>query len=514
MSKGVNFFQTIISSIMGGNSPEAVKKRMLKNIAKALSKTKFHFYKISQKEAEPAMAKFFYDIYKAVSPAQIMFQNINPASLKQVVISATLSDRQHVLLESLSEEAVYESSKSVPIEELKAKTAKDYSEFSKEFTSEKIKSTDALYSKLMAFYNFCTYDFYFILKKFDSSMRERNFNSLPKFQPIIGEYIVEEIKNFTSVAWALPLEASWDNLFELLKNLKGVEPVALNVWKKIIARLSTLKAEGVFEMIVQLISDDPFYKEKARPEALHITEEYIQGIKKQVDTAVEEIKKRQTESKIEHLAAEIFTTTNVEPLKNYNTDANELFEKKNFKGYMYCDALKYLKLFLLDFTKKSIRELSDILLVRGKWSNQQMATPMSEAFHRLLSMSDNIIKMDEKLADNGEWGMKIRTLLPRCERDKEARNIINMVIGDANEEAAQLITASVKYYVTYAKNLKMVLEDFLKGAHSTLIINWKELDRFSEGKLKANAIEIYKKIFTLVQLMQSYNVQLRTAPRY
>ncbi|HAM77661.1 MAG TPA: hypothetical protein DCP61_00525 [Treponema sp.] len=514
MSNGINFFQALLSSIFGGNDPDAVKRRLLKSVAKSLSRTKFHFYKISSKEVEPAFAKFFYDIYKAISPAQAMFQNMSLASLKQVVISSSLSDKQHSLLADLSEESIRELANSVSAKDLQKQVSATYSTFAQGFTSQKTAAIDVLYSKLVAFYNFCMYDFYVMIRKFDPSLHERNFSILPKFRATDGDRVEEELKNFTSVAWAIPMDATWEEMFELLKKIKGVEPIAPNIWKKIIARLRSVKDENVFEMMIQLITEDPLYREKVKVENQHIMDGYLQEIKRQMESVLEDVKEQEEKFNTEKLVQQVFGTLNVEPLKNYNEEINEVLDKKSFKGYKYAEPVKYLKLFLLDYAKKEIRDLSDIILVRGEWTNQQMSTPMSEALHRLLNISDAILKFDEKLAENGEWGMKIKTLLPRCERDKEARNIINMVIGDANDEAAQLISGAVKYMVIYDRNLKTVLEDFMKAPHSQLIVNWSDLDRFSEGTLKNKAVSIYKTIYTFVQLMQLFNVQLKTSPRY
>ena len=180
MSNGINFFQALLSSIFGGNDPDAVKRKLLKSIAKSLSRTKFHFYKINSKEVEPAFAKFFYDIYKAISPAQSMFQNTSLASLKQVVISSSLSDKQHALLADLTEESIRELANTVSAKDLRKQVTATYSAFAQGFTSQKTAAIDVLYSKLVAFYNFCTYDFYVMIKKFDTSLHERNFSILPK----------------------------------------------------------------------------------------------------------------------------------------------------------------------------------------------------------------------------------------------------------------------------------------------------------------------------------------------
>ena len=353
----------------------------------------------------------------------------------------------------------------------------------------------------------------FILKKFDSSIREHNFSTLPKFQPINGTYILEELKNFCAVAWALPLDAPWDDMFVLLKKIKTVEPITANVWKKIVARLRTLKERQGFEMMVQLISENPAYKENVKIENHHIMDDYISQIKKQVETTVNSLKKKQAEGKIEKLVTEIFGTTNIDSLKNYNSGNSANLERKNFKGYIYQEPLKYLKHFILNFGKKEIRELSDILLVRGEWATQQMAKPMSEAFHQLMEISEKITKLDDKLAENAEWGMKIKTLMPRADRDKEARNIINMVLGDTNEAAAQMIVSARNNLIIYDKNLKMALEDFVKAPHSEIIINWKDLDHFAEGTLKNQCITVYKTIYAFVQLTQNFNVQVHVVPK-
>ena len=53
-----------------------------------------------------------------------------------------------------------------------------------------------------------------------------------------------------------------------------------------------------------------------------------------------------------------------------------------------------MKQFIIEYVKKDVRELSDILLVRGEWANQQLAAPMSDAYHKLCENADKIIALD------------------------------------------------------------------------------------------------------------------------
>ncbi|MDE5897878.1 MAG: hypothetical protein K2H09_01235 [Treponemataceae bacterium] len=80
------FIQNLLASLFGGNDADAEKKRQLKFIAKRLSKSRFNkFYHYPGNEALPPLAKFFYEIYKALAPAQIMFQNIQASQNKNLL---------------------------------------------------------------------------------------------------------------------------------------------------------------------------------------------------------------------------------------------------------------------------------------------------------------------------------------------------------------------------------------------------------------------------------------------
>lgn len=504
-----NFFQDLISSIFGGGDPEAVKKRMLKNIAKNLQKSKFHFYKPSSHEVDATLAKFFYDIYKAISPAQLMFQNTTPNAMKSMVINSTLGEKQLEAVETLSENSINELAKKMKIKDLTEKVNESYELLSAEFSSEKIARIDLLYTKLVQFSNFCQYDFYFLLKKFDNSIKEHSFNAPPRFQNINGTYIAEDLKNFMAVAWGMPFEADWEDVFKLMRAVKGVEPVTLTVWKKILVRLRGLRDRHVLEMMVQLITEDPAWREVPRVEDLHIADDYLSETKKNMETALAQLKAKQTAGKVDSLLTQVFGTTEIPGLKNYNDTNSSVFTRKDFDGYLYAEPLSYLKQFLLEYTKKDIRELSDILLVRGDWANQQLATPMSECFHQLMDIAERIITLDNRMnEEGGEIGIKLKTLLPRSERDKEARNIIKTLLNDANEAAGSMILLSVQQFVAFDRNLKMCLEDFVKQPRSELIMNWKDLDHFAEGKLKDMCVDVYKKIYMFVQLMQTFSVEL------
>ena len=306
----------------------------------------------------------------------------------------------------------------------------------------------------------------------------------------------------------LPFDNNWDLLFQTFKQMKGTEPVSPNNWRRVLAKLRPLRDKRIFESIIQLITENPLYSEKIRPEEYRIMDEYLQTVKKQVLDTLSTLKEEQTFGKIDTYLKAVFGSEDVKELNFYNDENNEAFTRKGFKGYLYCDPLRYLRQFMVEFTKKDLNTLSDILLVRGKWAEQQQCAPMSNSLHNLLQILGKIDEFDEKMSESGEYGLKLKNYLPRCDRERDAHSIISTILGDANDEAAELILEASKNFVVYARNLKLVIEDFAKVPRSVLIINWKDLDKFSEGHLKQMGVEAYKKIFNFVNLMQNFQISV------
>ncbi len=503
--KSESFFSRILSSILGGNDPEAEKKKQLKAIAKSLSKQHFKFYKAGSDQALPAFGKFFFDIYKAVSASQVMFNNMpNPNYYKDLVVDVSLSENQKKLIEDLSEEAIQTKARTVEFNQLKQKVKADLESFESEFDQQKIQEIDAAYTMLMSFKSFCTFDYYFILRKFDSTLRENDTSRTPKFNAIDASYISDDLKDFLAIIWSMPLEKNWANMLSILKAARGVEPIKPQLWNKIVKLLVQIRNARVLEMIIQLTTKDPNYTVQSEVKNEQVVDAYITKVKREATTAIQKMENEQKSSKIDSLVTQIFATTSVRGVKYYTEEGSEHLTKRNFDGFVFARPLNYLKAFLIEYVKKDVREFADLVLVRGKWSTVQLSTEMSDAYNLLLEYSEKITAFDEKLSEEkGEFGTKIKTLLPRAERDKEAANIIRTTLRDCNNLAREFIINTTKNLISFAKSTKSLLEDYQKP-HPEMLINWKELERFAEHPIKDLGVEVYKKIYLIVSLMQNF----------
>jgi hypothetical protein len=162
-----------------------------------------------------------------------------------------------------------------------------------------------------------------------------------------------------------------------------------------------------------------------------------------------------------------------------------------------------MKAFLIDYFKRDIRALTDLFLVRGKWSIAAASTGYSGSFHELLELSDKITEFDESLADDEELGSKLRGMLSRAERDKEVVKQLRTQLKDINETALGYLTNGTQHFIVIARSLKGILEDYEKTQHE-LITNWKEIEMNSDRPIKEWVVAVYKQIYAFVMLMQVF----------
>jgi len=502
--KKLGFFQRLFSVFSGSSDPEAEKKRLLKQISRDIAKSRYKFYRPKGEEALPGLARFFYEVYKTVAPSQVLLNNTDgSASLKSYIIDSFLSPEQIDLITKLSEESIAEMAKTMNMKELQNQAKNVIVQVYSFFDTDKIKLIDDAYNTLLSFIRFAHFDYYFLLKKFDSNVSERNFTYSPRFEAISGEYVAEDLKDFFEVFLGLNLGADWRTIFNGLKQYRNLDVINVDVWLKLVSAMRDVRQSQILPMIVQHLDKDPFYTPTAVVSNERIVDPYLQKLKAQTDVIVQKVVSEKRNSKVEELARMIFGTAAISRMKNYAEKANAAFAKKGLPGFIYIQPLNFLKAFLLDFFKKDVRELIDLLLIRGKWSPNLSSQMLSESFHSLMAASDALILFDDALAEDGEAGSRIRTAFLKSERDKEAIKFLKTLMADANSRAAAIINQAATSLIAMGRTLKALIEDYDRSPHE-LIINWKEIDQASDAKAKKRMTEVYKKMYYFVQLMQYY----------
>jgi hypothetical protein len=500
------FLDKLLTLFAGAQDPEAGKKRQLKQLIKELSANKYsRFYKPKTEEIQGALGKFFFDVYKIISSAQVFLQNAPKSTqLKQIVAEAFLDKNLQEVKQRLTPETIETMAKTLPVKELAKSLKSDLTVLSSAFDSTRVDAIDQCYTLILAMAQFVSFDFFLLLKKFDSNITERAFTYAPKFANVRGEYLTEELKDFIDASAAIGPEQDWKNTLRVLKIYKdGVDVVVYEPWNKLLLMLRDIRKSAIFELMIKHIDKNPNWQAKPSIIEEHIAESYIENKRSEVKAALDKIVNAKKNAQIDALAKTIFGSTEIERTKYYTEKASEIYIKKNFDGFLYAQAINYLKAFLLDHFKKEFREICDLILVRGQWTAIQLSQQTSENFHQLMDLSDKLIAFDETFSDSGENGSRLKASIVKADRDKSQARYVTVILKTANDEAMDMIRRAAQSLIVVGKSLKSVLEDFQKPNHD-LILNWKELEGLSEAPLGQRIANAYKKIYYFVQMMQYY----------
>ncbi|MFP4329656.1 MAG: DUF5312 family protein [Spirochaetaceae bacterium] len=503
-SEGLGFFDKLLSIFFGGNDPERQKRKQLKQIGKELSKSKFSFYKPRNKEALPDFAKFFYNQYKVLGPAQQILQNAaGSKTLKSIVIDSYMSDKQRSLRDQFDEEAIRKRAGEVETKQLAEELKDGMINFYGSFDAELVKKINGTYNLTQLLLRLVNFDFYFVLRKFDSAISENNFVYKPNFDPINADYIVDDIRDYLEIALVLDPKAPWDSVIDILKQYRGVEVVDRDAFKKMMKEIAAVVRENVLELMVRHISEEPFWQAKGAGSNERIVEPYLNTLKTTTEANVQKLLNERRDKKIDTLAQQVFGTSAVQRTKNYTEKANLMFSKRAFAGFTHTRALNYLKAYLLDYFKKDVRELvQDLLLVRGKWVTNIQSQQLSDAYHQVMQLSEALVNFDEALGEEGERGMKLKKASGRVvERDPSTAKLLRDQLNEINNEAKRLISEASTNLVTIGKFLKMLVADF-DQTENDMVNNWKELDSLIEESIRERMIETYKQLYRFIQLMQ------------
>jgi len=496
------FLQRLFSLLGGEEDPLKARRRLLRDVAKQLKGSRYKFYRPKDGEALPGVAFFLHEIYTIVGPGQSIIDRAESSSvLKTIIIESALDAKQLELNRYLSEEAIGDRAATMGAKELAADLKQKLLSYFAIFDADRVRHINSVHETLSVFLELLRFDYHYFLKKFDPHLPEHDPKYLPHFVQINGEYIVEELKDFLSVMYLIDLNADWDSLFAVLSEYRQVEIVSRSGWQRLLKLIGDVRRSRVLELVVKYAEHDPYYKVKVVNLAENIVEEHLAKIRATAENAVQKMSQKNRERKVEMLTTSVFGAPPGERMKNYNEKANALFSQRLVGNYLYAPHLNCLKAFLLDYFKKDIREIADLLLVRGRWSTPLMSQQLSEAFHILLETSDELLAFDESLSETGDTGIRIHGLLRRADRDKAALKILREVIKEINDTALEMIQKSAKYLVVMGKNFKIVLEDQGKSVRE-LLLNWKEIEAVSDGKIKAKVIDAYKKIYYFIQLLQ------------
>jgi hypothetical protein len=492
-----------VFSLFSGDSADNDKQNMLKQIAKELGQCKYSkFFKVRSEEADSSFSSFLFSVYKIIYPLKQFFKDEKKvARLKQLTIESCFDDSIKQTLNRLDFANLESRFKTTQGETLINEIQADTEKLVSQMDQAKMAVINRRYEIASALAHFVSYNFKGFFKKFDPHFADGSFVVEPRFPSIKVILIVNELEAFLTVCQPLKPEDDWAGLLNVIKACEGgVDLVIPEQFLAVITQLRDVHASKIVELMVQYTVRNPVWQWKHVSFKESIAEEWLEYKKAEALAFIQKINNTKKNSQISALTKQIFEATDLVRLDHYTVQLGEPFRKKRLEYYVYAEGLNYLQAFLDDYVEKEIKELCDILLIRGQWTNNTMAREMSEALHRIAEASNGIAKIDEILSEDGPDGSRLRAGMLRVDRDPTQIRYLNGIVSKNNDQALEIINQAAQDLIIIGKHMKNLIED-LQKKHPELMINWKELTLVSKDPLGPRMVADFKRINYFIQLM-------------
>ncbi|MDR2942198.1 MAG: DUF5312 family protein [Treponema sp.] len=497
-----------VFSFFAGEDISDEKQNMLKQIAKELSHCKYSkFFRIRTDEADPSFLSFLFSIYRMIYPIKKFFQDGKKvAMLKQYIIESCLDSKIKETISRLDPSALESKSKTMSGEQLIAEIQADINALVTQFDQNKVYTANRRYEMAASLAQFSTYNFFGFFKKFDPHFADGSFIVEPRFSAVKLILIINEMEAFLTVTQPLKPEDDWAGLFSIMKMCEGQDMINTEQFTNMITTVREIHSTKIIELMVQYTLRNPVWQWKQVTFRETIGEEWLEEKQAEANGYIQKINTAKKNGQISALTKQIFEATDLVRLENYTLQLSEQYRRRKLEYFVYAEGLNYLKAFLDDYVVKEINELSDILIIRGQWTNGAMSREMSESLHRLLEASEPIARMDAELSEDGPDGSRLRTAMLRIDRDQTQGRYVNSIIAKNNEIALDIINHAAQDLIVIGKHLKNLIEDVQKK-HPELLINWRELTLASKDPLPQRMITDFKRINYFVQLMHLCTTQ-------
>jgi len=489
-------------SFISGDGLTDDKQNMLKGITKELSQSKYSkFFRVKTEETDPSFSSFLFTIYKTIYPIKTFMKDERKMSmLRQLTVESCIENHIRDILKRLDPAALDEKAKTMPGEELIEDIQANVDLLLNQFDHKHITTVNHRYELTSALKQFVTYNYLGFFKKFDPHFADGHFAVEPKFPAIKTVLIIDQISDFLTVTQPLKPEEDWGGLLSIFKTIEGEElinPEQFNVMIKLIREIHTSK---ILELMVQYTLRNPVWQYKHSVFRETIGDVWLESKKEEAYLYINKINNAKRAGQINALVKQIFESTELSRIEGYNVQASEAYLKRHLDYFVYAEGLNYLRVFLDDYIDKEIKELCDLLIIRGQWTNNTMEREMSEAAHRLKEIPAEIYDFEIVMSEDGSDGSRLRAAMMRVDRDPTQARYINSIVGKVNSEALEIINEAAQVLIIIGKHLKRLIEDVQKK-HPELLINWREVNMASKEPVPQRMIGCFKKINYFVQLM-------------
>ncbi|MCL1992134.1 MAG: DUF5312 family protein [Spirochaetes bacterium] len=487
-------FLSKLATLLFPITPESIRKKRLKELAKELSRNRMaKFYKPQKKEVTGEFGKFLYEIYRTVAAAQVYLKTASSSAvLKQLSVESFFDSYIQELNDLLSQDTD-EWAKMGDIPAVVDLISEKQAAFSVLFDKEQEKDIDHCYNAILALSYFAAFGYFAFLKNFSAEIREQNFSHVPKFSNVPGAKVGEALKDFLEVATALGRYGDWERIINIVKLYRpDVNVIDGAQWAKVFEKIQSVLSSQVLELMIRHINDAPDWQFKPRLAGERVARKYLDSKAADVKEKINKLTAFQKDSRVDEMLVEIFDRVDVYRTHHYTASVGEVYAKKKFAGFAHADAINYFYAFLSDVFPAGIKDLCEMLMIRGTWLALRTRKEMSDCYHQIIEFAGKLAAFDSKFSELGQYGSRLKTSIASTDKNPHNARLVASILATGDKEAQALVQEGLGLIIGMDLILKSLLSDRLSPLH-TVVGNWQEMDALglpTADRLKTASVKI------------------------
>lgn len=462
------------------------------------------FYLVAQKTATPAMAQFFFELYRYVSGLKkgLLYAG-KSLRLRQAVFDYYLDNAGSELLSSISPDNINSDSLHYDIDELAKRIQTNTALITKKFDVAWSKKANDLYNQIVLFSWFVHFDYPVLLAQF-SQYGQFNNNDLSAnvhFMKARSEAITENLKDFLALTGIFCRDADWNAIFEIVSNMNGIS-YDIDAWHILEKSVSQVISSEILPLIIQHVDDNTEWENKVLNSKIYYAEDFIEQYIKNAKKTLETIRINNERKKIAIFADEVFNTEIVNAAQYYTDEDLEEFEERGCGGFTKTSAFNYLLSFFNSYLGQ-IKLLTDVFVIKGFWLDRACPIELSMTLQKLNDTFTKLSDFDKSLADSGDTGAKLKLLLAKSIGKNKKNETLQKRIDSINFEAGDLIKSAADHLSHLNFNLRKLREDGEMDIPNVLH-NWDEIADIMHKEDMGLGVCI-KKISDMLELIELIN---------
>ena len=501
--KNESSFMQIIQFLLGIRI-SGKNGRELKAITRSLKKAGYAYYNFRSGKMLPKYAELLYSMYRTVAPLQKYFQSIKDYdAFTRDIVMFYLNEDQLQKLSLFQEKQIRSAAKGLTYNALVKNLRETFTGFQKQFTQLKVEQIDSLYNSIMALRSFCVIDYYFMLKKFYSSLTEHTFTQKVKFSPVAGDYVAEETIDFAIASESMVNVQTWSATLAFLAEKSGSLKVNEKNFNDMIILLQTLKNRNVFEKLCKLVKNDSKYKLEVSPGNKDIVRPYLEQEYGKLRDTVQSLYAEQKQKHVAELVAKVFPQGYVFSLACYNKEQSQKLENCSVGGYTFYEPIGYLKAYLNLVIKEQLHEFVETMAVKGRSLMSDGITGVTERYQDLVEEIKEIHAFDQKLDLKFPEGYKMQHLYEQVFTNPDAKLQLVSEVNMVNSQAESIIQKTMSKVKEFHKLIFEMKADKNKEK-SEIIENWKELEHYMSNPSEEVLEAVLRKTVDFISLMNDF----------